>query len=48
MVWVWAKFKICHPVTPVAGADLIKIIQSQISSAGHLIIMNGCENVILI
>ena len=29
-----------HSVTPVDGTDLIKIIQSKFSSAGHLIIMN--------
>ena len=47
MAWVWAKFKICHPVTPVDGMELIKILQSKFSSAGHLIIMNRCRNVIL-
>ena len=47
MVWVLAKCKICHPVTPVDGKDLIKIFQSKFSSAGHLIIMNRCQNVIL-
>ena len=36
-----------HSMTPVDGTDLIKIIQSKISSAGHLIIMNMCQNVIL-
>ena len=36
-----------HPVTPVDDTDLIKIIQSKFSSAGHLIIMNRCQNVIL-
>ena len=35
-----------HYMTQVDGKDLIKIIQSQISSAGHLIIMNRCQNVI--
>ena len=34
-------------MTPVDGTDQIKIIQSKISSAGHLIIMNRCQNVIL-
>ena len=36
-----------HSVTPVDGMDLFKIIQSKFSSAGHLIIMNRCQNVIL-
>ena len=36
-----------HSVTPVDGTDLIKIIQSKFSSAGHLIIFNRCQNVIL-
>ena len=35
-----------HPVTKVDGTDLIKIFQSKFSSAGHLIIMNRCRNVI--
>ena len=52
MAWVWAKFKIRNPmtrnpVTKVDGTDLIKILQSKFSSAGHLIIMNRCRNVIL-
>ena len=46
MVWVWAKFKIRNPVTKVDGTDQIKILQSKFSSAGHLIIMNRCRNVI--
>ena len=46
MAWVWAKCKICHPVTKVDGTNLIKILQSKFSSAGHLIIMNRCRNVI--
>ena len=33
-----------HSVTQVDGTDLIKIIQSKFSSAGHLIIMNTCRN----
>ena len=42
MVWVRAKLNIFlyHPVTPVDGTDLIKILQSKFSYAGHLIIMN--------
>ena len=36
-----------HSVTPVDGTYLIKIIQSNFSSAGHLVIMNRCRNVIL-
>ena len=52
MAWVWAKFKIRNPVThnpvtKVDGTDLIKISQLKFSSAGHLIIMNRCRNVIL-
>ena len=31
-----------HSVTPVNCTDLIKIIQSKFSSAGHLIILNIC------
>ena len=34
-------------MTKVDGTDLIKILQSKFSSAGHLIIMNMCRNVIL-
>ena len=45
MAWVWAKFKICNPVTKVDDTDLIKILRSKLSSAGHLIIMNRCRNV---
>ena len=26
MAWVWAKYKICDPVTPVDGTDIIKIL----------------------
>ena len=42
MASVMAKLKIFlyHPVTPVDGTDLIKILQSKFSYAGHLIIMN--------
>ena len=51
MAWVWAKINMSlhesHFVTQVDGTDLIKIIQSKSSSAGHLIIMNRCRNVIL-
>ena len=52
MAWVWAKLKNMsprdsHPVTPVDGTDLIKILQSKFGSAGHFIIMNWCRNVIL-
>ena len=47
MSWVLAKLKICDSMTPVDGTDLIKITQSNNSSAGHLIIMNRCQNVIL-
>ena len=36
-----------HSMTPVDGTDLINIIQSKISSAGHLIIMNRCQHFIL-
>ena len=36
-----------HSMTPVDGMDLTKITQSKISSAGHLIIMSRCQNVIL-
>ena len=36
-----------NPVTKVDGMVLIKILQSKSSSAGHLIIMNMCQNVIL-
>ena len=39
MAWVWAKCKICHAVTSVDGTDLIKILQSKFSSAGHFIII---------
>ena len=42
MAWVWANFKIRNPVTKVDGMDLIKILQSKFSSAGHFIIMNRC------
>ena len=35
-----------HSVTPVDYTDLIKIIQSKFSSAGHLIILNRCQKVI--
>ena len=44
MAWVWEKFKISNSnsVTKVDGTDLIKILQSKFSSAGHLIIMNRC------
>ena len=49
MPWVWAKFKICNSnsATKVDGTYLIKILQSKFSSAGHLIMMNWCRNVIL-
>ena len=36
-----------HSVTTVDGTDIIKIIQSKFISAGHLIIINRCQNVIL-
>ena len=35
-------------MTKVDGTDLIKILQSKFSSAGHLIVMNRCRNVILL
>ena len=44
MVCVWAN---SHSMIPVDGTDLIKIIQSKFSSAGHLITINRCQNVIL-
>ena len=34
-----------HSMTPVDGMDLIKIIQENISSDGHLITINRCQNV---
>ena len=40
--------QVCNPVTKVDGTDLIKILQSKFSSAGHLIIMNRCRNVIIV
>ena len=47
MAWVWAKVKYMslhdsHSMTPVDGTAQIKIIQSKISFAGHLIVTNRC------
>ena len=36
MAWVWAKCKICHPVTPVDGTDLIVCVSVYPSGRIHV------------